>query len=138
MTEDVKILRKLAYDYFKIANSNRNAENIKLHTAVNDLKQIRPVVLIDELPWSEMNINGELTLQCTDSYLHGIEWFLRSNIYKNKYMPPDMIVPPFIPIHKVVHSTGIGISVEEEILPTDEVNSIVSHKYTDILQLVDL
>ena len=98
------------------------------------MKQIRPVVLIDELPWSEMNIDNELTLQCTDPYLREIEWFLRSNIYKNKYMPADMIVSPYIPIRKVIHSTGIGISVEEEILPTDKDNSIVSHKYRDILQ----
>ncbi|NSW92358.1 MAG: hypothetical protein HPY74_17110 [Firmicutes bacterium] len=134
MMEDVKILRRLAYEYFKIANSDKNYENIRLHKAVNDLKQIRPVVLIDELPWSEMNINNELTLQCTDTYLRTIEWFLRSNIYKNKYMPADMIVPPFIPVNKVIHSTGIGISVEEEVLATDENNNIKSHMYKDVLQ----
>ena len=58
MTNSAKILRKLAYDYSKVADNHRNAENIRLHTAVNDLKQIRPVVLIDELPWHEMNINN--------------------------------------------------------------------------------
>ena len=91
---DMKVLRKLAYEYSKIVNSDRNSSNIRLHKAVNDLKQIRPVVLIDELPWSEMNINNELTLQCKDTYLREIEWFLRSNIYKKKYMPADMIVRP--------------------------------------------
>ena len=50
MREDVKLLRKLAWEYLKIAESEKNAGNIRLHTAVNDLKQIRPVVLIDELP----------------------------------------------------------------------------------------
>lgn len=132
--EDVKILRKLAHDYFKIANSGRNAENLKLHTAVNDLKQIRPVVLIDELPWSEMNINNGLTLQCTDKYLREIEWFFRSNIYKDKYMPADMLLPSFIPINKIIKSTGVGIAVEEEVLSTDKENRIVSHKYEDILK----
>jgi hypothetical protein len=131
---DVKILRKLAREYFEIAHSDRNYENIKLHRAVNDLKQIRPVVLIDELPWSEMNINDELTLQCTDKYLRTIEWFLRSNIYKNKYLPADMIVPPFIPVAKVIRTTGIGISIEEEVLATDEKNNIKSHMYKDVLK----
>ncbi|HEY5585436.1 MAG TPA: hypothetical protein VIK78_13240 [Ruminiclostridium sp.] len=134
MMEDSKILRKLAYEYLDIAKSNNNSENIKRHTAVNDLKQIRPVVLIDELPWSEMNINNELTLQCLDPYLRDIEWFLRRNIYKKRHMPADMIVPPFIPISKVILSTGIGISVKDEILSTDKDNSIVSHKFTDILK----
>ncbi len=133
MHQDAKVLRQLAYRYFDIANSQRNADNIKLHKAVNDLKQIRPVVLIDELPWNEMNIDHELTLICTDPYLRTIEWFFRSNIYKNKYMPADMIVTPFVPVHKVIHSTGIGITVHEEILPTDKENHIVSHKYEDML-----
>lgn len=132
--EDIKILRKLAWDYLKIATSEKNAENIRLHTAVNDLKQIRPVVLIDELPWSEMNIEGELTLQCKDTYLREVEWFFRSNIYKSRHMPADMIVPTFVPVRKVTHSTGIGVTVDEETLPTDSNNHIVSHKYADVLQ----
>jgi hypothetical protein len=134
MNEESKILRRLAYEYSKIAYSEKNAKNIKLHRAVNDLKQIRPVVLIDELPWNEMNFNDELTLRCTDTYLREVEWFFRSNIYKNKYMPADMVLQPFVPVSKIVHSTGIGISVEEEILPTNLKNNIVSHKFRDVLQ----
>ena len=44
MLEDGKILRRLALDYLKITNSDKNAQNRKLHKAVNYLKQIRPVV----------------------------------------------------------------------------------------------
>ncbi|HHU77629.1 MAG TPA: hypothetical protein GXZ29_01910 [Clostridiales bacterium] len=131
--QDKKILRKLAYQYFEIANSSRNMENIELHKAVNDLRQIRPVVLIDEIPWHEMNINNELILQCSDPYLRSVEWFFRSNIYKNKYIPADMIVTPFVPVQKVMHSSGNGISIEEEILETDKENPIVSHKFNDVL-----
>lgn len=134
MTHDGKVLRKLAWEYLKIAKGDRNAENARLHRAVNDLEQIRPVVLIDELPWNEMNIDNELTLVCTDPYLREIEWFFRSHIYKNKYMPADMIVPHYVPIRKVIHSTGIGIRIEEETLATDMENHIVSHKFSDVLQ----
>jgi len=134
MMEDVKILRKLAYEYTQIANSDRNAENIKLHKAVNDLRQIRPVVLLDELPWNEMNINNELTLQCTDEYLRTVEWFLRTSIFRNKYFPADMVVPGYIPVRKVINSTGIGITIDEDILHTDKDNNIVSHMYKDVLQ----
>ncbi len=137
MNKEEMILKKLAYEYVGIANSEKNNENIKLHKAVNDLKPIRPVVLINELPWHEMNINGELSLLCNDPYLRTVEWFLRSNIYKNKYMPADMVVPPFIPVNKVVHSTGIGITVNEEILHTDKDNNIVAHRYIDILKTED-
>jgi len=51
----------------------------------------------------------------------------------NKYMPADMIVPPFFPVHKIINSTGIGITIDEEIVVTDKENHIVSHKYNDIL-----
>ncbi len=131
---DVKVLRKLAYRYSDILNSRDNSEKIRLHKSVNDLKQIRPVVLIDELPWSEMNINDELTLQCTDEYLRKIEWFMRSTIYKYRYLPADMIVTPFIPIPKEINSSGIGISVDEDVISSDKENHIVSHEYRDILK----
>ena len=134
MMKDTEILRDLAKEYFKIANSDKNKENIKLHKAVNDLKQIRPVVLIDELPWNEMNIDNELTLRCSHPYLRQIEWIFRSAIYKNRYMPADMVLPPYISIEKVVHSTGTGVSVNEEVLATDSNNNIVSHDYKDILK----
>lgn len=134
MNSDANVLRKLAWEYANIANSEENAEKIKLHKAVNDLKPIRPVVLIDEIPWSEMNIDDELTLQCVDPFLREVEWFLRTRIYKNKHMPADMVCPAFIPIRKIVTSTGIGIAVKEKVLSTDEANHIVSHEYEDILR----
>lgn len=134
MTDDVKILRKLAVKYYEIAKSEKNAYNMRLHKAVNDLKQIRPVVLIDELPWSEMNIDDQLTLVCKDPILRNIEWFFRSNIYKSKYMPADMLMPPYVAVSKVIRSTDIGISVQENTLATDSENNIVAHEYKDILQ----
>ena len=133
MSNESKILRRLASDYFELLKNGGNAEKVALHTAVNDLHAIRPVVLIDELPWSEMNLNDELTLCCSDPELRSAEWFLRSNIYKYRHLPADMILQPFLPIRKVYQSTGIGIEVTEKILHTDQVNNIVSHQYQDIL-----
>ena len=131
MQTDNQILRALAREYYELSKEERNTERRKLHTAVNDLKMIRPVVMIDELPWNEMNINDELTVKCENPFLHGTEWFLRSNIYKYKHMPADMFLRPYIPVSKVVHSTGNGVSVQEKILKTNAKNSIVSHEYTD-------
>jgi hypothetical protein len=132
--EDKKILRKLAWEYFGIARNEKNAANLKLHKTVNDLKPIRPVVLIDELPWSEMNINDELTLRCGDPYLREIEEYMRRYIYREKYFPADMVVPDYIPVPKVVENSGIGITIEEQVLATDENNRIVSHRYEDKLK----
>ncbi len=135
--EEAKILRPLAYRYMEIARSQKNRDTIELHRAVNDLESVRPVVLIDEVPWSEMNHTGELTLHCSDPFLRELEWMLRTTLYKHKYMPADMIVRPYIPIQKVIHSTGVGLSVEEETIATDEDNPIISHQYHDQLQTAD-
>lgn len=134
MKSDVKVLRKLAYDYFNLAYGDKNAEKLKLHKAVNDLKQIRPVVLIDEIPWNEMHIGDELKTQCSDPFLREIEWFLRSNLYRSKYMPADTVYRPFIPVTKVFSFTDIGLSIDEETIATDKTNHIVSHTFTDVLQ----
>jgi hypothetical protein len=131
--DERSILRKLAGEYFLISQQDRFKENRKLHKAVNDLNPIRPVVLIDELPWHEMNINDELTLQCIDPTLQNVEWFLRSTIYRAKHFPADMIVPQYVPIHKVIHHTDIGVSIDEKILATNAQNNIVSHEYHDQL-----
>ena len=130
---DSLILRKLAGEYFRLTQQERFQQNRRLHRAVNDLKPIRPVVLIDELPWPEMNIDGELTLRCEEPVLRDVEWFLRATIYQAKRCPADMILAPYVPIHKVVHSTGIGVTVDERTITKEGSDAIRSHEYHDQL-----
>jgi hypothetical protein len=78
MSDERAVVRALAQEYYTLAQQPRNAERAVLHTAVNDLKMIRPVVLIDELPWSEMNVDNALTLLCEDERMRSIEWYFRS------------------------------------------------------------
>lgn len=134
MHQDEIILRKLAREYAIAAADERNWENRRLHTAVNDLKMIRPVVLISEIPFHELNFDGSLTLQCQDPVLRSAEEFLRKQLFQWKYFPADMILPPYLPVQKIMHSTGNGWTVSEEILATDSKNHIVSHKYHDLLE----
>lgn len=130
---DRRILRKAAGEYFVLAQQERFQENRKLHRAVNDLKPIRPVVLIDELPWAEMNIGGELTLRCENPVLRGVEWHLRSTIFKAKHLPADMLVSPYVPVYKCVRFAGIGVSVDERTIAQQGRDTIRSHEYHDQL-----
>lgn len=134
MTEEEKVLRVLARNYVEAAQNPRNAENRQLHTAVNDLKMIRPVVLIDEIPFHELNFDGSLTLHCQDPVLREAENFLRKKLFQWKYFPADMILPPYYPVYKIMNSTGNGIAVEENTLATEAANHIVSHEYHDQLE----
>lgn len=133
MHQDEIILRKLAREYAIAAADERNWENRQLHTAVNDLKMIRPVVLISEIPFHELNFDGFLTLQCQDPVLRSAEEFLRKQLFQWKHFPADMILSPYFPVQKIMHSTGNGWTVSEEILATDSKNHIVSHEYHDLL-----
>ena len=122
MNNDVKILRELAARYAVAANDDRNYERKLLHKAVNDLHMIRPVVLIDELPWNELNGEGELTLYCEDPFLRTVEQRMRQTLYKWNHFPADMIITPYFGIEKVIHTTGNGVDIVENTLHADESN----------------
>ena len=87
MLKDVQILRRLARSYAEAAAQERNTENRRLHRAVNDLQMIRPVVLIDEIPFHEINFDGSLTLQCEDPILRGAEDYLRKSCSSGSIFP---------------------------------------------------
>ena len=131
MLNDIKILRALAREYIAAANEPRNEERRRLHTAVNDLKMIRPVVLIDEVPWEQLNVNGELDCRCEDPFFRNYEWNFRANLFKYRRFPADMYLKPSVGVGKVTHSTGCGLGFQEEILKSDHNTSIVSHTYFD-------
>lgn len=134
MNRDETILRPLAYAYLNICMDEKNARNAALHRAVNDLKPVRPVVLIDEVPYHELNVDGSLTLQCEDPVLRETEEYLRKTLFHWRHFPADMVVYPFVPVQKIMRSTGIGLEVREEVLVLDGANPIVSHEYRDQLQ----
>lgn len=128
---DKTVLRELASRYAEFARSEENREKIRLHRGVNDLEMIRPIVLIDELPWEEMETDGELALQCEDEDYRSLEQELRRSLYKLKHMPADLALPDYIGVGKVIHSTGIGVEVEEERIGKNN-GGISSHKYHNI------
>ena len=66
---DREILRALAGQVAELAHLDIQARNMELHRAVNSLRMIRPVVLLDELPWNQLGQDGELTLKCQDETL---------------------------------------------------------------------
>lgn len=137
MNGDISTLRELASQYAQISNSIEQKEIWKLHAAVNDLCPERPIVLINELPWHELNAEGFLTLQCQDPEFRVVEDFLRRTIFQYKYFPGDMIVKPYYPVPKIIHSTGIGVEVKEETRAMDSGNDVVSHKYVNQFQTMD-
>lgn len=129
--KDKNILRDLAKQVAEISALPEQQETIALWKAINSLKPKRAMVMIDQIPWHEMDVNGELTLKAEDGFCRGLENQLRQTIYSWKHMRVDMVVQPFISVHKAIRNTGFGIGVNEEIAVTDPRNSVVGHRYID-------
>ena len=95
---------------------------------------IRPIVLIDELPWHELNGERELTLFCEDAYLREIELQMRQALYRWKHIPADMVVPQAIRVNKVIHSTGCGFTIREDSVSIDAQLHGVENTMIDLLE----
>ncbi len=137
--KDVKVLRELAARVAEIAALPVQEEKRSLWRKLNALKPERPLVMIDQVCWNEMNINGELDLQCTDNECRNYEIRLRKILYQWRHFPVDMVVEQYISVPKAINNTGFGIGILENIAVTDSTNGIVGHKFINQFEIdVDL
>ena len=135
MTQNDKhIVRELAKQYMEMACSEKQQKMNKRMLDTNDLKIVRPPVLMDEIPWYQINIGDELTCLCEDEKARGVEYFLRKAIYRWKHFNADTIFEPFWRVRMAYDSTGNGLERRENILRTDDFNNIVSHQLLDVLE----
>jgi hypothetical protein len=130
---DRDILRELAKSYMELAARPANKERIERMRNMNDLKAGRPPVWIEEIPWHEMDIEGQLVPRCQSPEAKVLEEFFRQTLFRWKYFQADMVVEDTLYLIKAYSSTGIGIGIKEETIATDEANAVVSHHYEDQL-----
>lgn len=135
--QDVEIIRELAKEVAEIAALPVQEEKRRLWKKLNGLKPERPMVMMDQLPWHEMDTDGELIIRSEHPFSQWLEGNLRRTLYLWKHMPVDMVVEPYVEIQKVIHGTDFGIQAKEETTSTDPRNSVVSHKFIDQLQTED-
>lgn len=134
---DKRALREIGKRYMEIATLPVQKEKIELWKALNRSKMLRPMVVIDQLPWHELNNDGELNCVVEDSYWRSIESELRQTIYKWKHFPVDMVLDPYITLPKAISNSGYGIRVREKILSSDAKNSVVSHQFENQLKTTE-
>jgi hypothetical protein len=128
-TQDRNIIRSLAAEVAQIASLPVQEQKRTMWRKLNGLKPDRPMVMIDQVCWNEMNVNDELTLRCEDPECRGYESFLRMTLYQWKHFPVDMVVEPFIRVPKAIHNTGIGVGVVQDIAVTDPTSGVVGHRF---------
>jgi len=133
------ILRRLGARIAEIAALSTHREKARLWQKMNDLKQERPMVWINEIPWHEMNVNDELTLQTTNPWARELEINLRQTIYQWNHMRCDMIVNDYLDSPIVYHTTDFGIVEDVDTVHVDEKNAIYSrHFKIQIKEPVDI
>lgn len=131
---DIEILRELGKEYMEVASLPIQREKMNIWKSFNACdKSARPMIIIDQLPWNELNDKGELTLQVEDPFFRGIEWNLRSTLYKWRHFPVDMVIEPFITIPKAVNNSGYGLRSQDDSLGAMDATAR-SHHYINVLQ----
>lgn len=132
--KDRKIIRELAARTAEIAALPAQEEKRRLWRRLNGLRPERPMVMIDQVCWNEMEVDGELTLRCEGAEHRAWEQQLRRTLFQWKHFPVDMVVEPFVRVPLAIRNTGFGITTEEDIAVTDATNDVVGHKFHNQFQ----
>jgi hypothetical protein len=132
--KDRAIIRQLAAEVAEIAALPVQEEKRALWRKLNALKPERPMVMIDQVCWNEMNIDDELTLLCANPEFRSYEQQLRRILYQWRHFRVDMVVEPFIRIPLAIHNSGFGIDAQENTTITDPTNEVISHHYHNQFQ----
>jgi hypothetical protein len=135
--KDTATIRGLASQIAEIAAMPVQEEKRALWRQLNALKPARPMVMIDQVCWNEMNLGNELVLRCSDPECQRYEDFLRRTLFQWRHFPADMVVEPFIRVPKAIHNSGYGIDIQENIAVTDPRNDVVAHRYRNQFQTMD-
>ncbi len=126
---DTEILRRLASELAGYAALPVHVEKARLWQELNDLRSSRPRVWINEIPWHEMDVDDELTLQTEDAWAQDQERELRRTLYQWRHLPGDMILSDHLACPLAIHSTDFGIVEDVEVARTDAANDIVSREF---------
>lgn len=127
--KDRTILRELAARVAEIASLPIQEEKRRLWRELNGLRMERPMVMVDQVCWNELQQTGELTLVCDDPELRGYERELRRLLYQWRHFPVDRVVEPYVDVPMAVRNTGFGVEVIEDTAAIDPTSDVLGHLY---------
>ncbi len=134
--KDRQTLRILAERYGEIAHADIQQERTERYYKTNAMEDVRPVVLISEVPWGEIR-DEALTNACAPE-LSWLETHLRQTLYQWEHFQVDLVVPPVFKVGKKIRwLSGIGLNVQDKQIKGDTGAYISAHAYTDLLKTED-
>ena len=135
--KDREILRDLASRIAEIAALPVQEEKRRLWRKLNGLKPERPMVTIDQVNWGEINLDGKFDLRCENAECRSYEQGFRRIIYQWENFPVDMVVEPFIKVHKSVYNSYFGVTHIEHTLAAFENSDVSSRKFENQFKSID-
>lgn len=133
--DQIALLRQLAEKYMGYATLPCQKQTKELWLALNRREMQKPMVLIDQMPWKELE-DESLLCKIEDPYWRSVELSLRRFIYKWEHLPVDMVLPPYIrlpcPFTPFEHINSFGLEIKKKAL--GEAGKVNAYEYMDILQ----
>lgn len=131
---DIDILRPLIAQYAEIAALPIQGIKRKLWLDNNEHRSARPMVLIDQICWNELESDESLRLQCEDEYWRAVENDLRQKIYRWNHLRVDLVYNPYISLPKPIHNTGWGLHADLDMVRQGETSGVYSQHFHNVLQ----
>ena len=122
--QDKEVLRTLAKQYAEYASLPAQKEKKELWLSLNRGQMQRPMLMIDQIPWNEMDVDGSLVCQVSDPYWRWVETALRQTLYKWERMPADMVLDPYITLARPIENSGFGVAIHNETKVYDESSAV--------------
>ena len=135
--KDKSIVSELAKQIAEIAALPVMEERRRQWRALNALKPERPMFTVDQICWTEMNVNDELTPRAESPAARWHEQQLRMALYRHRHLDDDEVIEPFYTVPKAVTGAGLGVGAIEETLRSEGYNDIASHRYTNQFKTMD-
>ena len=135
---DLATVREVASRVAEIAALPVQEEKKAMWRKLNALEPVRPMVMIDQVCWNEMNIDDELTLS-----VHGRRVPRVSKVISDAFCTSGSTARsiwwsnPSYGSAKRFATPASAWSAHEEIAVTDPTNAIVGHKYENQFQTED-
>ena len=99
----------------------------------NTLWRERPRVLIDQIPWNELNVDGCLDNKVREPYWQGVETWMLRELYKWDHMRADMVVDPYVKLPLPIENSGWGIQPKITRLRMDQTSDVYSQAMENMI-----
>jgi len=94
----------------------------------------KPMVIVGDVPWCEMEYENELRCVCENDILRILERDIRRKIYQWKHFRCDMVIEDYYNLFIFIKNQGFGICEESETLSTDVDNPIRSRHFKNQIE----